>query len=76
MEDLGRAIQRQEIWPPHDGHDDWTLTMDQGYGPSIYTVNEQYIEPITEKAGKMSWALMRNPEGVSAQLLKAFILQI
>ncbi|CAK9020755.1 Uncharacterized protein SCF082_LOCUS15040 [Durusdinium trenchii] len=68
QKDLGRAIQRQEIWPPHDGHDDWTLTMDQGYGPSIYTVNEQYIKPITEKAGKMSWALMRNPEGLECDL--------
>ena len=29
------------------------------YGPSIYTVNEQYIKPVTQQAGKMSWALMR-----------------
>ena len=28
----------------------------EAYGPSIYTVNEQYIKPVTQQAGKMSWA--------------------
>ena len=36
------------------------------FGPSIYTVNEQYIKPVTKRAGKMSWALMRNPKGYMA----------
>ena len=28
----------------------------EAYGPSIYTVNEQYIKPVTQQADKMSWA--------------------
>ena len=36
---------------------------DDEFGPSIYVVNEQYIKPITAQAGKMSWALMMNPDG-------------
>ena len=38
------------------------------YGPSIYTVNEQYIRPVTAEAGMMSWALMRNPDGLDCDL--------
>ncbi|CAK9080339.1 unnamed protein product [Durusdinium trenchii] len=38
------------------------------FGPSIYIVNEQYIKPVTAEAGKMSWALMRNPEGLDCDL--------
>ncbi|CAK9080229.1 unnamed protein product [Durusdinium trenchii] len=38
------------------------------YGPSIYIVNEQYIKPVTAEAGKVSWALMRNPEGLDCDV--------
>eukprot|EP00434_Breviolum_minutum_P008978 symbB.v1.2.007909.t1/scaffold494.1/size196131/3 len=38
------------------------------YGPSIYIVNESYIKPVTAAAGKMSWALLMNPEGLDADL--------
>ena len=38
------------------------------YGPSIYAVNEHYIKPVTAAAGKMSWALMMNPEGLDCDL--------
>lgn len=41
---------------------------DEVFGPSIYTVNEQYIKPVTAEAGKMSWALMRNPDGLDCDL--------
>ena len=37
-------------------------------GPSIYAVNEHYIKPVTAAAGKMSWALMMNPEGLDCDL--------
>ena len=39
------------------------------YGPSIYTVNDQYIKPVTAEAGKMSWALMMHPLGLDCDLL-------
>ena len=42
--------------------------MAEVYGPSIYTVNEQYIKPITRFHGKMSWALMRNPAGLDCDM--------
>ncbi|CAK9076395.1 Uncharacterized protein SCF082_LOCUS36833 [Durusdinium trenchii] len=38
------------------------------YGPSIYVVNEKYIKPITALAGKMSWALMMNPQCLESDL--------
>ena len=41
---------------------------DRMYGPSIYIVNEQYIRPVTREAGMMSWALMRNPDGLDCEL--------
>lgn len=51
---------------PH-GRDDFEIS-DEIYGPSIYTVNEQYIKPVTSLAGMMSWALMRNPAGLDCHL--------
>jgi len=37
---------------------------DHNIGPSIYTVTDQLIKPITDKAGKVSWALMLHPSGL------------
>ena len=31
-------------------------------------MNEQYIKPVTAEAGKMSWALMRNPKGLDCHV--------
>ncbi|CAK0881830.1 unnamed protein product [Prorocentrum cordatum] len=60
-----RAVQEHRIVPteydPFDASDD-------RIGPSVYTVNEQYIKPVTLAAGKASWALMRHPEGLPCQL--------
>lgn len=61
------AIRKEVIQPPADGRDDF-LMVDEVYGPSIYTVNEQYIKPITHFHGKMSWALMRNPAGLDCDM--------
>ena len=44
-------------------------SMDQVYGPSIYTVTEQHIKPVTYRAGRMSWALMRHPKGLECHVL-------
>ena len=33
-------------------------------GPSVYTVVEQFIRPLTSRAGNMSWALLKNPSGL------------
>ena len=61
------AIQNGEIGPPDDGTDDFAVS-DKQYGPSIYTVNTQYIMPVTQEAGKVSWALMRHPDGLECHL--------
>lgn len=58
--EVQQAIWEGNIYPPQDGSDDF----DSQHGPSIYTVNEQHIKPVTHAAGKMSWALMRNPQGL------------
>ncbi|CAE7208210.1 unnamed protein product [Symbiodinium sp. CCMP2592] len=62
-----KAIENGEIGPPDDGTDDFAVS-DKQYGPSIYTVNRQYIMPVTQDAGKVSWALMRHPAGLECDL--------
>ncbi|CAK9031512.1 unnamed protein product [Durusdinium trenchii] len=37
---------------------------DYSIGPSMYTVTEQYIKSVTAAAGNVSWALMKNPDGL------------
>eukprot|EP00747_Dinoflagellata_sp_TGD_P179099 gnl/TRDRNA2_/TRDRNA2_29297_c0_seq1.p1 gnl/TRDRNA2_/TRDRNA2_29297_c0~~gnl/TRDRNA2_/TRDRNA2_29297_c0_seq1.p1 ORF type:complete len:547 (+),score=58.59 gnl/TRDRNA2_/TRDRNA2_29297_c0_seq1:75-1715(+) len=41
---------------------------DSVIGPSVYTVVDQYIKPVTAEAGKMSWALMQHREGLLCDL--------
>ncbi|CAE7428918.1 unnamed protein product [Symbiodinium sp. CCMP2592] len=65
--EVRRAIATGEIKPPDDGTDNF-LDADGHYGPSIYTVTEQHLKPVTDLAGKMSWALMRNPEGLNCDV--------
>jgi len=43
---------------PNINHDDPCI------GPNMYQVNSYVIQPLTLKAGGMSWALMRNPHGL------------
>eukprot|EP00434_Breviolum_minutum_P007847 symbB.v1.2.006923.t2/scaffold400.1/size211454/2 len=40
------------------------LAHDTTIGPSMYTVTEQYIKPVTAAAGDVSWALMKHPQGL------------
>ena len=55
------AVDRGLIQPTdQDGFDTSDLTC----GPSVYTVNEQFILPLTDRAGKMSWALLKHPSGL------------
>mmetsp|Transcript_26061 Transcript_26061/g.54091 ORF Transcript_26061/g.54091 Transcript_26061/m.54091 type:complete len:577 (+) Transcript_26061:165-1895(+) len=71
--DLG--FFRQEVWKlwaegciadnpeaPNPFHDD------EEVGPNIYQVNELYIKPTTLRAGGMSWALMRHPNGLKCDV--------
>ena len=37
---------------------------DTSCGPSMYTVTEQFIKPVTAAAGNVSWALLKHPEGL------------
>ena len=67
QQEVRRAMLNGEIQPPANGVDDF-LISDQRYGPSVYTVNEQHIKPVTERAGKISWALMRHPQGLTCDL--------
>ena len=61
--ELQRAIQCGELEPPDDGD-----TCYIEYGPTMHTVNEQYIKPVTFRAGKISWALMRHEDGLDCNL--------
>eukprot|EP00933_Yihiella_yeosuensis_P046015 TRINITY_DN4147_c0_g4_i1.p1 TRINITY_DN4147_c0_g4~~TRINITY_DN4147_c0_g4_i1.p1 ORF type:complete len:577 (+),score=77.95 TRINITY_DN4147_c0_g4_i1:74-1732(+) len=62
---IKEAIEKKEIVPTARDQFDPT---DDDIGPSMYTCNDQYIKPITEKAGSMSWALMFHPEGLECDL--------
>uniref|UniRef100_A0A7S2JKB7 Uncharacterized protein n=1 Tax=Zooxanthella nutricula TaxID=1333877 RepID=A0A7S2JKB7_9DINO len=42
--------------------------QDNVFGPSVYTVTEQLIKPVTAEAGARSWALMRHPEGLTCDI--------
>ncbi|CAE7254942.1 unnamed protein product [Symbiodinium microadriaticum] len=64
--EVWRAIQTGDIRPLDDG-DPFELS-DHRYGPNIYTVNRQYIMPVTQEAGKVSWALMLHPDGLDCDL--------
>ena len=68
-QEVSSALGRGEIQP---GPEDDTS---RAYGPSIYTVNEQYIKPVTKEAGKMSWALMRHPDGLQCDLFMSHAWQ-
>ena len=56
--------QEIEAWPRRDPFD----PQDHAIGPCMYTVNDQYIKPITADAGNVSWALMKNPKGLPCDL--------
>ncbi|OLQ11953.1 hypothetical protein AK812_SmicGene4206 [Symbiodinium microadriaticum] len=64
--DLARrfASAAEQIFPRTDRF----VPSDDLYGPNIYTVNKQYIMPVTVEAGKVSWALMRHPEGLDCDV--------
>ena len=66
-EEVWKAILSGEIQQPDDGSDDFQV-LDTTYGPSIYTVNKQHIMPVTEKYGKVSWALLLHPDGLDCHL--------
>mmetsp|Transcript_3503 Transcript_3503/g.6190 ORF Transcript_3503/g.6190 Transcript_3503/m.6190 type:complete len:607 (+) Transcript_3503:53-1873(+) len=62
---IKKAIAEGEIRPTE--RDQFDVNEDV-VGPNMYTACEQYIKPLTEKAGSMSWALMRHPEGIPCDL--------
>lgn len=62
---VGSAIMEGSIQPTElDPFD----PCDAQIGPNIYTVNEQFIKPVTRNAGMMSWALMLHPRGLQCDL--------
>ena len=65
-QEVWRAIQCGEIRPLDDS-DPFEPSDDQ-YGPNIHTVNAQYIMPVTDAVGKVSWALMLHPAGLDCDL--------
>jgi len=63
--EVAEAIQDGRIVPTEKDPFD---PKDRTIGPSIYTVNDQYIKPITLDAGGQSWALMQHPEGLPCEV--------
>ena len=68
-QEVRRAVSEGELRPSDRAAEDRALPpSDEVHGPSIYLVNEKHIMPVTEQAGKVSWALMRHPEGLDCDL--------
>lgn len=63
--DVKRALKQNSIQPTASDVFD---VADRAHGPNMYSLNEQYIKPVTRDAGMMSWALMRNPQGLPCDL--------
>lgn len=63
--DLKREVAAGRIVPterdPFDAND-------HKIGPTMYTVTDQYIKPLTRDAGLMSYALLKHPEGILCDL--------
>eukprot|EP00928_Gymnodinium_smaydae_P031809 TRINITY_DN23228_c0_g1_i1.p1 TRINITY_DN23228_c0_g1~~TRINITY_DN23228_c0_g1_i1.p1 ORF type:complete len:575 (-),score=43.93 TRINITY_DN23228_c0_g1_i1:236-1960(-) len=62
---VNKAIADGAIYPTDRDQFD---KESEDIGPNMYTVCEQYIKPLTKRAGSMSWALMRNPDGLPCDL--------
>ncbi|CAE8586127.1 unnamed protein product [Polarella glacialis] len=63
--EIKKAIAKGEIKPT--ARDNFDVT-DHKFGPNMYTCCDQYFQPLTKKAGSMSWALMRHPEGLKCDV--------
>jgi len=62
-----RALWKQGVFPANDRDLD-TRQNSSSYGPNLYEVNEHYVKPVTRRAGGMSYALMKHPEGLRCQV--------
>ncbi|CAK9021072.1 Uncharacterized protein SCF082_LOCUS15178 [Durusdinium trenchii] len=56
-----QAVRKGVIKPTER---DQFLASDTRVGPSVYTVVDQFVKPMTRAAGNVSWALMKHPEGL------------
>ncbi|CAE8735718.1 unnamed protein product [Polarella glacialis] len=63
--EIKKAIAKGEIKPT--AKDNFGVA-DHKFGPNMYTCCDQYFQPLTKKAGSMSWALMRHPEGLKCDV--------
>ena len=62
------SVSKSDVRQAIKGGQTFQENFEASYGPSIYAVNEHYIKPVTAAAGKMSWALMMNPDGLDCDL--------
>lgn len=60
-EEVIMALEKGTIRPTDRDNFD---PADRVIGPNMYTVNEQFIKPKTHHVGNMSWALMKNRDGL------------
>jgi len=42
--------------------------FDEKIGPSMHAAVKLYVKPLTKRAGNMSWALLRHPEGLECDV--------
>lgn len=72
-QEVRQAIDQHMVMPiiqpvfDDERPDPFTLE-DETIGPNMYNLTDNYIKPLTLDAGRMSWALLRNPEGLPCDL--------
>ncbi|CAE7845188.1 unnamed protein product [Symbiodinium microadriaticum] len=72
-QEVRQAIEHRMVMPIiepvfDDERPDPFNPEDDRIGPNMYNLTDNYIKPLTLDAGRMSWALLRNPEGLPCDL--------
>jgi len=70
FEDFGHFVHhaaKQGVITPTSQADEFDPS-DPYTGPRMDLVSEQFVKPVTSRAGGMSWALMMHPEGLPCDL--------
>ena len=67
--EVRKAIDQHMVLPiVHGNRPDSFEVGDNTMGPNMYNLSANYIIPLTQAAGLMGWALLRNPQGLACDL--------
>jgi len=71
-QEIWSAVKRMKLKPILEDTEDEKVDLfdpeDDTIGPNMYNTVRNYIKPLTEEAGSMSWALLRHKDGLKCDL--------